>query len=671
EWYLDRREGKLYYLPLPDEEISSTQVIAPDLDQLVIFQGEPLFGRYVHHIRLQGVTLSHNDWFLPPGDPGDHFGADTVPGALKIVGGRDLTIENCRFEHLGTYAVEVRDGSRRITFRRNVIDDIGAGGFLITGGRAGSDSLLVTDRLQILDNSLSRLGRLYFAGIGILSMHASNNRIAHNEISDLYYTGISVGLEWGYKPSAAFGNVVEYNLIERAGQGVLSDMGGIYTLGVSPGTIIRNNIVHDIETWGYGGWGIYTDEGSSGILIEKNIVYNTKSGGFHQHYGHDNIIRNNIFAFGRTAQLMRSRNETHRSFTFERNILYWKDGELLDKHWRGDTTHFLFRNNLYFRTDGKPVRFAKLSAEKWQKKGQDRGSLFADPKFVDPLKGDFNLQPDSPAFLIGFEPIDMTKVGPRSLPDGVKKRVYAEVDDNPFTASFYKANASEPRPMLLWLGGGDDEVREAAAVSLVRWCTLKNWVFVSPELTAICSLPEARQLSVLMKAVNFALANASVDTARIYLFGYREGANLALQMADKTPQLLAAVSAWEPNLKSGALEDFFSNRNNRSAAGENPVAVEIVQRVEYEAGRDPVEAIFDLYEKPAIEGESNAFSIKAFLSELKSGIGNNRIKDPYFAENCVLFRKQDGQLRLTFYSGKDDILPNAALHWLESQKKGQ
>ncbi|MDZ7370565.1 MAG: hypothetical protein ONB12_05295, partial [candidate division KSB1 bacterium] len=42
EWYLDRREGKLYYLPLPDEEISSTQVIAPDLDQLVIFQGEPL-----------------------------------------------------------------------------------------------------------------------------------------------------------------------------------------------------------------------------------------------------------------------------------------------------------------------------------------------------------------------------------------------------------------------------------------------------------------------------------------------------------------------------------------------------------------------------------------------------------------------------------------------------
>ncbi|MDZ7346525.1 MAG: right-handed parallel beta-helix repeat-containing protein, partial [candidate division KSB1 bacterium] len=124
EWYLDRREGKLYYLPLPDEDIRSAQVIAPDLDQLIIFQGEPLFGRYAHHIRLQGLTFSHNDWFLPPGDPGDHFGADTVPGALKIVGGRDLTIENCRFEHLGTYAVEVRDGSRRITFRRNVIDDI-------------------------------------------------------------------------------------------------------------------------------------------------------------------------------------------------------------------------------------------------------------------------------------------------------------------------------------------------------------------------------------------------------------------------------------------------------------------------------------------------------------------------------------------------------------------
>jgi len=233
-----------------------------------------------------------------------------------------------------------------------------------------------------------------------------------------------------------YDNIVEYNHIHHIGRGLLSDMGGIYTLGVSPGTTLRNNVIHDIEANHYGGWGIYHDEGSSYILVENNVVYRTKFAPFNIHFCKEVTVRNNIFALGRIDQLSRGKNEPHISVYFERNIVYWEQGNLLAKNWRDApytfhhqpnkannkggkrklTTTFEFDYNLYFNPKLKldSVEFAGKTFAQWKAAGKDRHSVYADPLFRAPDKGDFTLAADSPALSLGFRPIDTSTVGPRT-----------------------------------------------------------------------------------------------------------------------------------------------------------------------------------------------------------------------------------------------------------------
>lgn len=123
------------------------------------------------------------------------------------------------------------------------------------------------------------------------------------------------------------------------------------------------------------------------------------------------MVRNNIWAFNRENQLMRTRAEAHVSFKFERNIVYFNQGRLLGSEWSGDK--YVMKDNVYFDTRGTAVRFAGQSFDEWRAAGRDAGSLITDPLFVNAGSFDFRLQPDSPALKLGFQPIDMTAVGPR------------------------------------------------------------------------------------------------------------------------------------------------------------------------------------------------------------------------------------------------------------------
>ena len=402
QWYLDRPTGTLTYLPLPGQEPGEVEVVAPVLSQLVLFRGEAEAGLFVEHVRLQGLTFSHTEWTLPADAAGYGQAANGVPGAIYWQGARHCSLHRCAVEHLGNYAVELVAPAEDNRISECTLQDLGAGGVKI-----GPDTFGTT----VTDCTIAHGGRLFTSAVGVWIGNSWDNRVVHNEIADLYYTGVSLGWTWGYAETKVANNHIEYNHIHDIGHGVLSDMGGIYSLGIQPGTRLRYNHIHDVESYAYGGWGLYTDEGSSQMLLENNVVYRTKTGGFHQHYGEDNTVRNNIFAFAKIGQIQRTREEDHLSFTFERNIVYWTEGPLLHGSWQNN--NYRFDYNLYWQAAGEPFDFAGRTLDQWRELGQDVHSIVADPRFADPVNGDFTLAADSPVLPLGFVPIDLSEVGPR------------------------------------------------------------------------------------------------------------------------------------------------------------------------------------------------------------------------------------------------------------------
>ncbi len=428
QWYLDRPAGKLIYIPRPNQKPSDTIIIAPRLEQLVNLVGSQ-DRRPVEHLRFEGLTFAHSNWTLPPQGQAIDQADISLTAAISAVWARDVVFEHCAVEHTGAYGMEFGAGCRRNRIEDCELVDLGAGGIKIGDAHPAAARDVVAmpadartaPSEQIVRNCLiAHGGRLHPAAVGVWIGHSPHNTIDHNEIVDFYYTGVSVGWIWGYAASNAHHNAITSNRIHAIGQRVLSDMGGVYSLGVSPGTSISGNVIHDVQSFDYGGWGLYTDEGSSDILLRDNLVYRTKTGGMHQHYGRENHFENNIFALADEAQLIRTRSEDHISFFLEHNIVYWDNASpLLGSNWNDN--NFRLDYNVYWNPSHPAISFAGKTLDHWRAdRHQDEHSLIADPLLVNPMHGDFHVRPDSPPLRLGFKPFDYTKAGRTSPPDLTK-----------------------------------------------------------------------------------------------------------------------------------------------------------------------------------------------------------------------------------------------------------
>lgn len=411
EWYYDKTTSRLFYMPMSEEDMNTAQVVVPRLEQLIVMKGTPETGEWVHNVAFRGLTFSHAAWNMDSKGYFDLQAGVPAPSAIEAVGAVNVRFEHCTIAHSGGYGIYFGRGSHQNQVIASEFYDLGGGGVKVGEPTISSSSNDKVYGNTISDNEIHDLGLVYAPAVGVWILQSGYNRVVHNDIHDLFYTGISVGWTWGYGPTEASHNLIAFNDIHAIGKRMLSDMGGIYTLGVQPGTVIRGNLVHDITVFRYGAWGIYPDEGSSDLLIEDNIVYDCQSSGFHQHYGQDNIVRNNIFAFNHDYQLMRTRVEPHISFIFENNIVYFDEGSLLGDNWTGQG--YVMKNNVYYDRRGGAMFFAGKSFAEWKAAGHDRGSIIADPLFVNAGNDDFRLQPQSPALRMGFKQIENLHTGTR------------------------------------------------------------------------------------------------------------------------------------------------------------------------------------------------------------------------------------------------------------------
>jgi hypothetical protein len=309
EWWLDVRNQKVYYWPLAGEDMSKSSVIAPLLENIVKIEGN--IDHPVQHISFKGIKFMHSSWLRPSqqghvphqaGMPMTDAYKLQKPGTLEkatlenqawIVRPQaaftanyadDILVEDCRFEHMASTGLDFNKAVHRNTINGNVFNDIG-GNALLAGVFSDEateihlayhpkDEREVCDSMTISNNVINDATNEDWGAVGIGVGYARNMLIAHNDISNVSYSGISMGWGWSPLPNAMKNNRIIANRIHHYGKANY-DCAGIYTLSAQPGSVISQNVVDSIykapyahlpSHWFY----LYTDEGSSFITVKNN-----------------------------------------------------------------------------------------------------------------------------------------------------------------------------------------------------------------------------------------------------------------------------------------------------------------------------------------------------------------------------------------------------------------
>ena len=311
EWYHDMDARKVYYYPREGEKMQEAEVIVPAVETLVRVEGT--LDRPVCHIRFEKITFSYTTWMRPSekghvplqagmyltdgyridpkmqrnylNHPLDNQGWLGRPAAaVRVVAAKQIDFERCRFEHLGSTGLDYEEAVQGGVVRGCLFRDIAGNGLLVGSfSPAAHETHLPydpADRREVCTQQ--HINNCYFTEIGnedwgclaIAAGYVGDVNIEHNEISEVPYSGISLGWGWTQTVNCMRNNRVHANLIHHYAKHMY-DVAGIYTLGSQPKSYVTENCVHSIYKPGYvhdpNHWFyLYTDEGSSFITVRDN-----------------------------------------------------------------------------------------------------------------------------------------------------------------------------------------------------------------------------------------------------------------------------------------------------------------------------------------------------------------------------------------------------------------
>ncbi len=334
EWYVNTATGTLYYIPLSGQSMSTADVEFPVVQSLVDVAGT--YASPAHNITFSGITFSGTSWLGPSSNQGfadEQTGAylsgawgrpsdaltscqsgcqqfeatrpswSQMPAAVQVSAANTITFSGDQFAHLGQNAVGIGNdanahasgvglGASSITVTQSTFDFDSAGAVVAGGVRADahhpSDSRMIDQNITLSNNQVHDMGLDYRGITSFLATYVTNATIAHNEVYNMPYSGISVGFGWGsndaggsndyanrglynYQPryttaTTASNNQVIDNYVHDIMQ-QMNDGGCIYTLSANPSAVINGN--YCLRTNGF--FGLYFDEGSRYFTGTSNV----------------------------------------------------------------------------------------------------------------------------------------------------------------------------------------------------------------------------------------------------------------------------------------------------------------------------------------------------------------------------------------------------------------
>jgi hypothetical protein len=316
EWHLDETSGVLRYRPHPGETPATIQAVAPRAGALLVVRGSR--ERPARRLEIRGVSFEHAAWPLPPGgyaagqatmheqrdDRPGPWPRRLMPAAIAFELAEDCALIDCRVARVGMTGIWIGSRTTSCAIRGCVIEDVAGNGINL-----GEDASRQVDgepwwsaapeqaaaHHHVSDSLIQTCGQQLHGAVGIWIGLARHVRIEHNEIRDLPYTGVSVGWMWNSTPTPVRANAIERNHIHRVMQ-VLSDGGGIYTLGLQPGTSLSYNHIHAVpaNAGRAESNGMFIDQGTDRLVIAGNVIHAVERSPLRFHQALHNLVRDNV-----------------------------------------------------------------------------------------------------------------------------------------------------------------------------------------------------------------------------------------------------------------------------------------------------------------------------------------------------------------------------------------